>query len=87
MTYLESHSDLPGANELTGSLAHGICGHKLSIISKYMHMLQIKFIGTSQEIVNATEPHWWWVKIGSGNGMVPQALPEPIVIYVAIWHH
>ena len=39
-----------------------------------------------------TEPLWWLVNIGSGNGLVPSGnkpLPEPMLtqIYVARWHH
>ena len=45
---------------------------------------------SSQE--NATEPLWWKVNIGSGNGLVPsgnKSLPDPMLtqIYVIIWHH
>ena len=38
---------------------------------------------------NATRSHWWLVNIGSGNDLVPQGLPEPMLtqIYVNIWHH
>ena len=40
----------------------------------------------------ATGPHWWWVNIGAGNGLVPsgnKSLLEPTLTqtYVAIWHH
>ena len=39
--------------------------------------------------VNATKPHWWWVKYWCSNGMVPSGnmpLPEPMLtqIYVTI---
>ena len=42
--------------------------------------------------LNATEPAWWLVKIGSGNGLVPSGtkpLPGPMLtkIYAAIWRH
>ena len=42
--------------------------------------------------VNATEPTWWQVNIGLGNGLFPSSnkpLPEPMLIqiYNAIWHH
>ena len=42
--------------------------------------------------MNVTGPYWWWVNIGSGNGLVPSAnkpLPEPMLtrISVAIWRH
>ena len=33
----------------------------------------------------ATRPHWWWVGIGSGNGLVPlgnKPLPEPISTHI-----
>ena len=32
--------------------------------------------------MNATRPYWWWVNIGSGNGLVPsdnKPLPEPML--------
>ena len=39
-----------------------------------------------------TRPHWWWVSIGSGNGLLPSGktpLHESMLtqIYVAIWRH
>ena len=42
--------------------------------------------------VDATRPHWWWLNIGSGNGLVlsgTKPLPEPMLakFYDAIWHH
>ena len=42
--------------------------------------------------VNATGLHWWYVNIGSGNGLVPSGnkpLPEPMLIqiFVAILRH
>ena len=42
--------------------------------------------------MNVTRPYWWWVNIGSGNGLVPSGnkpLPEPMLtqIYVAKWRH
>ena len=39
--------------------------------------------------VNATEPHWWYVNIGSGNGLVPSGnkpLPEPILSHISCGH-
>ena len=41
--------------------------------------------------LNATEPHWWYVMTGSGNGLMPSGskpLPEPLLtkIYVALCH-
>ena len=40
--------------------------------------------------MDTVEPYWWWVIVGSGNGLEPlgnKPLPEPILtqIYVAIW--
>ena len=42
--------------------------------------------------MNVTVHYWWWVNIGSGNGLVlsrNKPLPEPrlIQIYAAIWRH
>ena len=42
--------------------------------------------------MNATRPYWWYVNIGSGNGLVPpgnKPLPESMLtqIYDAKWHH
>ena len=42
--------------------------------------------------MNAPRPYWWWVNIGSDNGLVPSGnkpLPEPILtqIYISKWHH
>ena len=42
--------------------------------------------------MHVTGLHWWSVKIGSGNGLVPSGnkpLPERMLtqIYVAIWRH
>ena len=42
--------------------------------------------------MNATEPHWWEINIGSGNGLVPSGnkpLPKPMLtqIYVPIGRH
>ena len=42
--------------------------------------------------MSASESHWWWVNIGSDNGLVASAdkpLPEPILtqIYIDIWRH
>ena len=58
-------------------------------------ILQIGVLRTSCEIsleMSATEPHWRWVNMGSGNGLVPSGdkpLPEPMLTqkYVALWHH
>ena len=69
------------------TLAPQRCGSNFeSVISK--HMLRIKFKSTSCKI--ATEQLWWWVNIGSGNGLVGwgnMPLREPMLtqIYVAIW--
>ena len=43
-------------------------------------------------LINVTGLYWWWVNIGSGNGLVPSGnkpLPEPMLtqISVAIWRH
>ena len=52
------------------------------------------FIKTSRNCsqLNSAEHLSWWVKISSGNGLVPSGnkpLPEPMLthIYVAIWCH
>ena len=42
--------------------------------------------------MNATEPYWWYVNIGSGNGLVPtdnKQLPEPVLAKISnvIWGH
>ena len=42
--------------------------------------------------MNATNPHWWLVNVGSGNGLVlsgSKPLPEPMLttFHVAIWRH
>ena len=42
--------------------------------------------------MNATEPHWWLVSIGSGNGSVPDGtkpLPEPVLTedFDAVWYY
>ena len=42
--------------------------------------------------INTIGSCWYWVNIGSGNGLVPSGnkpLPEPILtqIYVTMWHH
>ena len=42
--------------------------------------------------MDATGPYWWWVNIGSGNGLVPSGnkpLPEPMLTQfsVAIWRY
>ena len=42
--------------------------------------------------VIVTGPHWWYINIGSGNGLVPSGtkpLPEPMLtqFYVGIWCH
>ena len=41
--------------------------------------------------MSATGPYWWYVNIGSGNGLVPlgnKLLPKPMLaqFYVALWH-
>ena len=43
-------------------------------------------------LVSVTEPSWWYVNIGSGNGLVPSgnkplAEPMSINIFVAVWCH
>ena len=40
--------------------------------------------------MNALEPYWWYVNIGTGNGLVPlgnKPLPEPVLTKIsnAIW--
>ena len=42
--------------------------------------------------MNGTRPYWWWVNIGSGNGLVlsgTKPLPDPMLtqFYVTIWRH
>ena len=42
--------------------------------------------------MSATEPYWWEVNIGSGNGLLPDGtkpLPEPVLTKIsnAIWRH
>ena len=51
-------------------------------------------LGTSCEIapqVNATEPHWWYVNIGSGNDVVSpgnKPLPDPALwSYISSLYH
>ena len=57
-----------------------------SVISK--HILQIIFMNTSCEtaVTNAMECHWWWVNIGSVNGLMPSGnkrLPDPMLTQIS----
>ena len=43
-------------------------------------------------LINVTGAYWWWVKIGSGDGLVPSGnkpFPEPMLTQIsgAIWRH
>ena len=53
-------------------------------------ILQFDILSTpcpSLPCVNITDPNWWWVKMDSGNGLVPLLRPMLTQIYVAILCH
>ena len=65
-----------------------ICRHAIDSSSFSNWWLKHLLWNCPQLIV--TGPHWWWVNIGSGNGLVlscNKPLSEPVLtqIYVTIW--
>ena len=73
------------------TLTHWPLGDFTEILDNLSFKLILVIDGWCSQM-NATEPHWWKINIGSGNGLVPSGnkpLPEPMLtqIYVAIWLH
>ena len=63
------------------SLTPGRCSCNLKLII-FKLMSRIDVLSLSCEIVLRWMPHWWFIKIGSDNGLVPpgnKPLPEPDV--------
>ena len=73
-------------------LTHWSQGNEVVILYyKYQTHIKDRYLAVPAKCphVNATRPHWWFVNIGSGNGLVPwrtKTLLEPMLtqIYVAI---
>ena len=66
------------------------CNSKFIIFHMHINERYLEHFLWNHPHVNATRPHWWLVKIGSGNDYVPSGnkpLPEPMLtqIYFAIW--
>ena len=75
--------------EDVNSVIPGRCGCNL----KYASYILISWVFPEKLLsCQCHRTHWWWVNIGSGNGLVPSGnkpLPEPMLthIYVTVWRH
>ena len=81
---------LAEANELTHwSLGDAAIILNVESLSIYYRLSSWALIVKSLtgECYWSTELLWWWVIIGSGNGLVPSGNKPLTEIYVATWHH
>ena len=77
-------------------LTHWTLGDLKAILGKqfsnYFSDWWLRYLLWNCSQMNITEPHWWWINIGSDNGLVPSGnkpIHEPMLtqVFIALWYH